>query len=69
MLNLINIVSFLGKGEAFPILFSDNILLITLLIPLLSIFIIFFTSSLGNSYIYKFSLASTVISFLMSLLL
>jgi len=69
MLTLLNFLTFLGKGEAFPILFSNNILLILLLVPLMSIFILFFTSSLGNSFMYKFSLGSTAISFLLSLFL
>ena len=39
------------------------------MLPLFSIFFIFFTSSLGNSFIYKFTLNSTMISFLLSLIL
>lgn len=69
MLILLNFLSFLGKGEAFPLLFNDNMLLIILLVPLLSIFILFFTSVSGNNFMYKFALGSTAISFLISLFL
>jgi len=69
MLMSLNFLSFLGKGEAFPLLFNDNILLIILLVPLLSIFILFFTSVSGNNFMYKFALGSTAISFLISLFL
>jgi hypothetical protein len=69
MLNFLNLLIFLGKGESFPLLLSDNILLIILGVPLFSIFAHFFSSSLGNNYIYKFALGSTVISFLLSLFL
>lgn len=64
-----NYLTFLGWGESFPFFCFDNILLWVLSIPLVSIFILFFTSSLGNSFIYKFSLSSTVFSFLCSLFL
>lgn len=67
-LNL-NFLLFLGRGETLPFLLVDNILLIILLIPLFSIFILFFTPALGNNFMYKFSLASTVLSFLVSLFL
>lgn len=60
---------FLSKGEALPLVFSNNILLFTLMVPLFSIFILFITSSLGNDFMYKFALASTVFSFLLSLFL
>ncbi len=69
MLNFMNFLLFLGKGEALPLWFSENILLLILLIPLLSIFIIFLTSSLGNNTTYQISLASSVISFFFSLIL
>jgi NADH-quinone oxidoreductase subunit M len=64
-----NLISFLGKGEVLPLLFSDNILLLVLLIPLFSIFTIFLMSMLGNEKIYQFSLFSAAISFLLSLIL
>jgi hypothetical protein len=69
MLQIQYLISFLGKGDALPLLFSDNILLIVLLIPLFSIFIVFLMSMLGNNKIYQFSLISTALSFLLSLFL
>lgn len=60
---------FFSKGEAIPLVFSHNILLFILMVPLFSIFILFAISSLGNDLMYKFSLASTVFSFLLSLFL
>lgn len=69
MLNSLNFLLFLGKGESLPILLADNILIILLAVPLFSIFAIFFSSSLGNNFLYKFALASTVVSFLLSLFL
>lgn len=59
----------LSRGEAFPFVFSNNILLWILSVPLLTIFLIFFTSSLGNTFIYKLSLASTIFSFFLSIIL
>jgi len=67
--NLQNSLAFFSQGEALPLFFADNILFWILMIPLFSIFFIFFTSHLGNSFIYKFSLISTIISFLLSLIL
>lgn len=63
------ILHFFSQGEAFPLILSNNILLFTLMVPLFSIFILFATSSLGNNFIYKFALGSTVFSFLLSLFL
>ena len=48
---------------------SNNILLWILMVPLFSIIVIFFTSNLGNKFLYQFSLISTMISFLLSLIL
>ena len=64
-LNLNTTLAFFSQGEALPLFFADNILFWILMVPLFSIFFIFFTSNLGNSFIYKFSLISTIISFLL----
>jgi NADH-quinone oxidoreductase subunit M len=69
MLIVQSLISFLGKGDVFPLLLSDNILLLVLLIPLFSIFLIFLISMLGNEKIYQFSLLSSAFSFLLSLFL
>lgn len=59
----------LAKGEAFPLIFDNNILLWILSVPLATILIIFFTSSWGSTYVYKLTLGSMVFSFLLSLFL
>lgn len=69
MLFSFDFLYFLSKGEAVPLVFSHNILLFILMVPLFSIFILFAISSLGNEIMYKFALASTVFSFLLSLFL
>ena len=68
-LNLQSNLAFFSQGESLPLFLTDNILLWILMLPLFSIFFIFFTSNLGNSFIYKFSLISTIISFFLSLIL
>jgi len=59
----------LGNIEQFPLYFNTNILIILLSIPLVSIFIIFLTPEAGNKFHYVFSLYSTCISFIVSVIL
>lgn len=63
------ILNILGKGEVFPIVSPQDILLYVMLVPLSSILILFISNSLGNKFLYEFALFSTVISFLLSLIL
>jgi len=69
MLTFINYSQIIGKGETFPGLFLENILLLVLAIPLLSILVIFFLGKANTSTYYIFSLYSTMFSFLISLIL
>ena len=59
----------LGNIEQFPLYFNTNILIILLSIPLVSIFIIFLTPEACNKFHYVFSLYSTCISFIVSVIL
>jgi hypothetical protein len=59
----------LGKGENFGIVFSQDFLLLIITLPLLSLLYIYSCSFLGNVRLYNFSLFSSVISFLLSLML
>ena len=69
MLSNLFIPNLLGNIENFPLYFNSNILVILLSIPLLSIFFIFLTSEAGNKFHYVFSLYSTGLSFIVSLIL
>ena len=69
MLSKLSIANLLGNIENFPLYFNSNILVILLSIPLFSIFFIFLTSEAGNKFHYVFSLYSTGLSFIVSLIL
>jgi len=64
-----NFLLFLGKGENFAITFSQDFLLLIITLPLLSLLYIYTSSFLGNERLYNFALFSSVISFLLSLIL
>jgi len=64
-----NFLLSLGKGENFGIVFSQDFLLLIITLPLLSLLFIYTCSFLGNVRLYNFSLFSSVISFLLSLVL
>jgi len=64
-----NFLLSLGKGESFGIIFSQDFLLLIITLPLLSLLYIYTCSFLGNVRLYNFSLFSSVISFLLSLIL
>jgi hypothetical protein len=60
------------KGQFFPLFpeFSQiNLLIIILMIPFYSVLLIFMFYKLGNNFLYQFGLFSSVISFLLSLIL
>lgn len=59
----------LNGGEGFAIPFSTDILLLTILLPLLSLIFVYAASPLGNLRLYNFSLLSSVLSFFLSLIL
>ncbi len=61
--------NFIGYADSFPLVFSSNILILILGVPLFSIFVIFLTPGLTGRFHYLFSLASTVVSFLLSVFL
>lgn len=64
----LNASIFIGKGEAFILLATQNLLLILLLLPLLTILLLYAISGLSTRLLYEISLASSVISFLLSLI-
>lgn len=59
----------LSKGEFFPFIFSFDMLIAVFLLPLFSLFCLRLFSNRKNPFIYKISLYSSGISFLLSLLL
>jgi len=58
---------FIGKGEAFLLLATQDLLLLLLLIPLLTILFLYAISGLSSRLLYEISLASSLVSFLLSL--
>ena len=59
----------LGKGEFFPVFPETDLLILILLIPLLSLTVLFIGNSWKQETQYKFALYVSVISFLVSLIL
>ena len=57
------------KDEVSSLFFLDDLLLTTLLLPLISLIFVYIASPLGNEKLYNISLFSSIISFIMSLLL
>jgi hypothetical protein len=57
------------KDEVSSLFFLDDLLLTTLLLPLISLIFVYIASPLGNVKLYNISLFSSIISFIMSLLL
>ena len=58
-----------GGGEGFAIPFGHDILLLTILLPLLSLIFVYAATPLGNLRLYNFSICSSLLSFLLSLVL
>lgn len=57
------------KGEFFPLFPEFNLLILILMWPFFTVLIIFFFYKLGSKFLYEFGLFSSVISFLLSLIL
>jgi NADH-quinone oxidoreductase subunit M len=64
-----NFMNILGKGEYLPLFINENLLVLTLILPLLSIIVLYTTESFGKNFMYKFALYSSAVSFLLSLFL
>jgi NADH-quinone oxidoreductase subunit M len=62
-------INILGKGEQFPLFINENLLVLTLILPLASIIILYTTENFGKNFMYKFALYSSATSFLLSLFL
>lgn len=63
------ILSFLGKGELFPVYPVSDLLLVVLLFPLATFIVLFSGSSWKARFHYNFALYASGISFLLSVLL
>jgi proton-translocating NADH-quinone oxidoreductase chain M len=69
VLSALNFTALIGKGEALPLLTTQDTLLLVLLLPLLTILFLYTVSNTNTRVLYEISLASSVVSFLLSLVL
>jgi proton-translocating NADH-quinone oxidoreductase chain M len=69
LLSALNFTALIGKGEALPLLTTQDTLLLVLLLPLLTILFLYTVSNSNTRVLYEIALASSVVSFLLSLVL